>query len=436
MGLLRRLTVVQKIFLGYSLTTLCFLLALGFSVMQLHRQARAVDSLVQSDFDALLAAGRLTQLVDAQDRLERGFLLTHEPTLLDLQQQRLQALAALTAELARTSVAPALPALLHRYRATVARGLTLQRTGQKKQWESLRNGTLTTERHRLQETLETLLPRLRQRIAATGAAVRKRGEQTVRQVTIIAVAGIALGLLLTVPVFWYIHRSIARLIGRSRDYGRGRFDDTDIDAGHDEFAQLTRAFGRMGRELEELQQLKLDANPLTHLPGNLAIQRELEQRLAKPAAFAHVYVDLDDFKAYNDRYGYQAGSAVIAETATLLRQSTQRTTADEAFVGHIGGDDYVVMTDPVRAEVLAQDFIVEFDRRAPFFYDEADRRAGHIVAHDRFGIERCFPLMTVSVAVVRSDRLNPLSPAAVSAECARLKHALKARPGSHYQVND
>ena len=179
------------------------------------------------------------------------------------------------------------------------------------------------------------------------------------------------------------------------------------------------------------QEASLDANPLTRLPGNTSIARELERCLQSPDPFAVGYVDLDNFKALNDRYGFVIGDQVIVETGRIISQAV--TPCD--FVGHIGGDDFVVITVPERVESICRTVIAEFDRIAPHYYEAADRSQGYIVCRSRRGAIRRFPLITMSIAVVTNLEHHFRHIAEIGTIAAELKHYLKTLPGSNYLVD-
>jgi GGDEF domain-containing protein len=232
-----------------------------------------------------------------------------------------------------------------------------------------------------------------------------------------------------------IHRSLGALTRATKQVAAGSFDHPIDIRSRDEFGELAREFMLMGRKLGELEKMHLDANPLTHLPGNLAIDRELDRRIRQGHSFAHMYIDLDHFKAYGDRYGYHAGSAVLAEVAGLIKRIVNRRGDTNDLVGHVGGDDYIVLTVPDRVEEMARELIEEFDRKVPDFYSQEDRQAGYFVAKDRFGVEREFPLLSISIAIILSQNLEFSSQQAFSRECAKMKDYLKTLPGSNYLIN-
>ncbi len=144
----------------------------------------------------------------------------------------------------------------------------------------------------------------------------------------------------------------------------------------------------------------LDANSLTHLPGNSSIMDELQMRIESQKNFAVGYVDLDKFKIYNDKYGFEHGDEVIRETARVLIDATQSICGTEAFVGHIGGDDFVFVCDNNKADEVAQKTIDDFDKASPHFYSEEDRKEGFIIGKDRQGQEVKTGFVSISIGIV------------------------------------
>ena len=176
----------------------------------------------------------------------------------------------------------------------------------------------------------------------------------------------------------------------------------------------------------------LDTNPLSKLPGNPSIQARVERELQKGGAFAVLYLDLNNFKAYNDTYGFEAGDRVLKATANLLVKLTIQNENSEDFIGHIGGDDFIVVTDYARAEDLARRIAAAFDEIAPSFYSKADRDRGHIVSTDRQGDIKKFPFLSISIGIVQNKTRTLHSFAQVSNIGTELKKGAKAAPKSHY----
>jgi diguanylate cyclase (GGDEF)-like protein len=183
------------------------------------------------------------------------------------------------------------------------------------------------------------------------------------------------------------------------------------------------------RNVLEWSRQQRAASPLTGLPGNLSINGEVESRLAKGEPFAFLQLDIDFFKAFNDRYGYARGDQAIQSVARILLEVVQRH-GDASFVGHIGGDDFVVLTRPDIAEEVGREILQAFDAAVPALYDPADREKGHVEVHNRRHVLERFPLMSLTIALVATDR-TPVSHLAQLTDIAQeLKAHGKSMPGS------
>jgi len=210
-----------------------------------------------------------------------------------------------------------------------------------------------------------------------------------------------------------------------------------LDLGADDFitkpVDVRELLARIRMILKRSRQ-GLDANPLTRLPGNLAIESRVERAVADGRPLAVLYVDLNQFKAYNDAYGYEEGDRVIKGTARVLVDQL-RAGAGASFVGHIGGDDFIVLSTPDNMEELAKKICESFDKIAPSFYSEEDRKRGTIVAKDRQGHEREFPLLSISIGICHNRERQLTGFAQISHLGAELKKVAKGKPGSAYVVD-
>ncbi|MDR0886553.1 MAG: response regulator [Clostridiales Family XIII bacterium] len=175
-----------------------------------------------------------------------------------------------------------------------------------------------------------------------------------------------------------------------------------------------------------------NANPLTGLNGNLEIQRDIQSRIAKGLAFAVIYVDLDNFKAYNDVYGFSNGDRIIVLTADILKDQVSLFGNPDDFVGHIGGDDFIMVTTPDKAEKICQEVIDEFDEKVLGFYNEEDREKGCIVTKNRKDETDTFPLMSISLAIVTNENREIRTFVEVGDIASDVKKKLKTMPGSNY----
>ena len=175
-----------------------------------------------------------------------------------------------------------------------------------------------------------------------------------------------------------------------------------------------------------------DANPLTQLPGNYSITRQIQWLIDSQAPFVVAYVDLDHFKSFNDKYGFLRGDDIIKMTARLVTNSVRKLDLPEAFVGHVGGDDFVFIIPPDRLDGVCQEVIRNFDLIVQDFYDEDDRTRGCIDSTNRKGEKECFPFVSISIAVVTNEFRPIKHIGEVSAIAAEVKKRVKSMPGSNY----
>jgi diguanylate cyclase (GGDEF)-like protein len=175
------------------------------------------------------------------------------------------------------------------------------------------------------------------------------------------------------------------------------------------------------------------ANPLTGLPGNVKIEEEIQSRLSVPdQPFALIYADLDGFKAFNDRYGFERGDQAILLTARILSDVVTLTGNGNEFVGHVGGDDFVLITDLRHTEQVCNRIIQQFDEQIPSLYNQEELAAGGISAVDRQGRQHFYPIMSISLAVVTNEQRKFTNHLAMGEIAAELKHRAKNIAGSCY----
>jgi GGDEF domain-containing protein len=182
-------------------------------------------------------------------------------------------------------------------------------------------------------------------------------------------------------------------------------------------------------------QRDVHANPLTGLPGNIPIMKEAERRIAAGKPFAMGYLDIDNFKPFNDKYGFSRGDEVLRMTTRILVNAIRTLESQETYVGHIGGDDFIFIVSPDDVGLACKRIIADFDSIVPSFYDDEDRRSGFIQSTDRKGLVQMFPLMTVSIAVVDTGVAPITHLALLSARAAEVKHFTKALTGSNFIID-
>ncbi|MHB8483256.1 MAG: diguanylate cyclase [Nitrospiria bacterium] len=260
-------------------------------------------------------------------------------------------------------------------------------------------------------------------------------QQSLYTLMVLCGASLFLGLGFSFLVTSYFTKTIHKIKQTTQLISKGKYDGFPMFLTGDEMGDLDQSFKSMAERLKELEALHLDANPLSRLPGNLAIEREIIKRIQSQSPMAFCLIDLDNFKAYGDTYGYARGSEILTIVAGILVKMVQTVGRKDDFIGHIGGDDFVLITETSRVHLLCQKFISEFDQTIPHYYDDADRRRGYIVAKDRKDVEQNFPLMTVSIAVVTNEKRKFQSVEKIAELAAQLKHYAKTFPKSIYVID-
>jgi len=176
----------------------------------------------------------------------------------------------------------------------------------------------------------------------------------------------------------------------------------------------------------------LDANPLTRLPGNVSILNEIQERIDSKKPFSVCYVDLDKFKEFNDKYGFEKGDEVIKNTARILINSIEEKGAPQDFIGHVGGDDFVVISTPDKSDKICKNIITKFDAMVTTLYSEEDKEKKYIVTKDRHGKIKKIPLISVSIGMVTNEEKEIKHVAEVGEIGAELKKHAKSLKGSSY----
>lgn len=208
--------------------------------------------------------------------------------------------------------------------------------------------------------------------------------------------------------------------------GADDYMDKPIEAA--EFlARVKSSLVRMSRDL--------DANPLTKLPGNVSVLRELEERVRSCAPVAVSYLDLSRFKEFNDRYGFEKGDEVIARVADIASKALEELGNSSDFLGHIGGDDFIFITTPDCVEDICKKIVADFDRAIVSFYDEEDRSRGYVVTKNRAGQLCKVPIMSISAGIATNERVKFTHIAEIIQTVTELKSYAKTIGKSIYIID-
>lgn len=226
---------------------------------------------------------------------------------------------------------------------------------------------------------------------------------------------------------WYtVLRPLKKILRGTEEVARGTLDVRITIPERNELGQMARAFNEMSVAVVRMQNEAKSSNPLTELPGNPVIAERLSKDIDRPIAV--LYIDLDNFKAFNDHYGFTRGDEALLYTRDTLVQSAD--SFPGTFVGHQGGDDFVIVATLSQGIPLAEEIIREFDAHKAHLFDPNDMKRGYIVGVDRTGSEQRFPLLSISIAIVTTEHRKFSHPGEIAGIAAEIKQQVKKVEGS------
>lgn len=438
--LFARLSIASKMLLGYMMLVALTVMVVAYALFNLQRINSLNRSIVKADIMVKETTDKMLDSLLGQDMYEKRFLILKSHEMSNLFKKRGEEFNIWLHVLKNLPENSTLPIAeidqLHtRYTDLFMRESNLIRNKNMEMASSVSN-------NELKKVLDTLIATLRTMSADAKDAEDRKMKQisTIGGTAFLTTAFLCLfsiiaGAIAGLVVTHHISSSIHKLKIATTHIAEGNFDYNPQIKTQDEIGGLSEAFLAMGKRLKKLEEMYLDASPLTRLPGGIAIENVLKKRLESKQPLAFCVLDLDNFKAFNDRYGYANGSEVIKETAKIIENVVKTKGGADDFIGHVGGDDFVVITTPDRMRDISSDITSAFDKRIPLFYEPADRERGYIQGKTRQGVEMQFPLMTISIAIVTNERRELTNPLEASEIAAELKDYAKTIPGSVFVVD-
>lgn len=435
---LPKLTINRKLLLSYLSMALLTVLSSAYAVVSLQNLNKLAYDITNRDYAILDNSKLMMDALLTQESTEKKALIFKDPSFEKIFGARSQEFKKGIENINKYHLAG--------FSATLAQLSSLQ-----DQYDTLFQRELVLmQENRLDEALLLSEKEGKQFIDAMASRVRyigKNAEQKIdsnvrlfkdeslraSRITIaLSIISLISGFTLAMLVTYNIARPLKKLEKATALIAEGKFNnDLNMNRG-DAIGSLASAFIVMAERLKVLETSHRDASPLTGLPGNLAIEKHIKMRLAAKRPFSLCHLDLDNFKPFADNYGYAWGSEVIKEVGQIITQQAKNSDGQDVFIGHIGGDDFVLISEPRTAEEMCQSILQEFDQRSLKFYAEEDREKGFLTGNDRSGVRRNFPLITMTIAIATDDGSRFKTPLEMAAMAANLKEYAKSLPGSNY----
>jgi len=422
----KRITLVQKLLLSYAVIAFFSMAAAAFSTYGLQSLNGIVRDIARNDFAFIKSTETLRDSIQTQERSAAKFSVLKSPEFKEIFDRRHQEFLSTIDGLKKTGSGPLLVELSNHYREFNTKAEELF-TGKPTDIQPLKSAAA-----RVEGSIESLYVSRQIVLNAKLQNADRERETTVKWTLILSSLGFLFALCVMVLFALSISSSIKKLKRATHCIAEGDFDCDPLIPAGDEIGDLAQDFRKMAARLKLLEQMSLDASPLTRLPGNIAIERVLTKRLHGGGTFAVCYADLDNFKAYSDRYGYIRGSDMIKMTGEVIYDAVKQCADESAFVGHIGGDDFVMIVSSADAENVSKAVIEKFTAKVPEFYTKEDLANGCIEGEDRYGVNRVFPIMTISIAIVMCQQGEYDSAVKIARTAAEIKEYAKGAAGSNY----
>jgi diguanylate cyclase (GGDEF)-like protein len=434
-----RTSISRKLLLGYGVLLILLVIISAYSLINLNWINAINNSILNSNLPVIKASEKMIDLILEQEFYAQRYRILPKLENLEHYRQRQAEFMQIAGEIAqlpdeRELLVDRIVNLHVQYSDTLSKSLS--RTG------SARAGTSAQFEETVKTHQEKIIALIRA-MAAEAIRDQKRktkvttsiGDLAFNVSAVLCIIGFIVAIAAAALITKNVSSAMRELKLATSMIAKGKFYYKPKIKNKDELGDLSTAFVSMARKLKSLEQKNLDTSPLTRLPGGVFIEKKLNHRIALNQPIAFCLLDIDHFKSFNDCYGYAKGNELIKTTAAIIRKAVITFGSTNDFIGHIGGDDFVVITTPSHHERICRSIVKTFDTAIPKFYMAEDRRRGFILGQNRQGQKVSFPLASISIAVVTNVHRKVVNYIQYGEISAEVKKRAKAVAGSNYLVD-
>jgi diguanylate cyclase (GGDEF)-like protein len=423
---------------GYIPLTILIIVSALLTLTSLKKLNRINESIVESDIPLQKNIDSLVESVYTQELYANRFLILQSPNMSELFKEEYQEFQSMLKKINQ-------PLITRGIDTDSLKNLHQEYYSLFRHWfeAKAKNPNLRTEYNKkiqakqkeLTDFIITISTKINRDRDSKNRETSKIGTKAFQFTLIFGIIIIVISIVGAFLITRNIAHSIKHLKKSTGEIAKGNFDQVSYLKNQDELGELSRSFNQMAKRLKNLEEMYLDASPLTRLPGGVAIENVLKKRIASGNMLAFCLIDMDNFKMYNDHYGYAKGNKLIKNTAEIIEDACDSSKSSDNFIGHIGGDDFVVITSVDNYQKICDYIIKAFDKIVLEYYDKKDLQRGYIEGKSRNGIKMHYPIMTISIAVVTNQKKKFKHHVQVGEIAAELKNYAKSIPGSLYIVD-
>jgi len=438
-----KLTISRKLFLGYLFMALLTVLASAYALVSLQKLSGVAHNITNHNIVLRENSKKLMDILLAQESAEKKYLILRDPELEKIFWKRsdefnaeLVVMRKLKLDLETKKTVDEIDALRKRLKELFSAEILMLQNDQIQEAQAISDMAGRATIDEMARKLRGIQKNMDLAINNEMNMIARQGLRDVHVALGLSLLSLILGITLALIIRRNISKPLQQLQKATALIAEGNLDQNIEARRDDEIGALAKSFAHMTKRLKVLEELNLDASPLTGLPGNLAIEHKIDQLLMQGKLFSLCQVDLDNFKPFADKYGYAWGSEVIKEVADMLSGYISEGQTKRIFLGHIGGDDFVLIGNPEDVQSICKRLVLDFEGRILSFYEPKDAQNGYYIGKNRQGIVQKFPLITVTAAIVTDDGSRFSNPLDMARLVAELKEYAKMMPGSNYVTEE